>query len=217
MVRCLGRLLSSRLPSPGGVQRMPGAITSQGKNMVLRTLTLTAACIAISFFAYSCSGSSSDPTSRSSPTTTGTCEDSSRGCGNNSATAATPAARTPADPASATATTAAIAQMGLVSNVDLDKEPDPTRYVTSFKSTDKKIGVLVQLSPSGAAGEVVCEWRLNGRHLDVTGALKTRVEPGRWVYFDLTHKLSEFQKGDYEVVITVNGSEAQRTLTFAIQ
>ena len=99
----------------------------------------------------------------------------------------------------------------------MNKEPNPAQYVTAFKATDEKIGVLVQLSPGGIGGQVVCEWRLNGKHLEVTGTLQTRVEPGRWVYFDLTHKAKEFEKGDYEVVIKVNGSEAERVLSFAIR
>ena len=166
---------------------------------------------------------SSDSTAPSTPTASATGSGSAGtiGASAQSATSAlTPtagASRTSTVSVSATAAKAAIAQIGLVSNIDLNKEPNPAQYVTSFKAADEKIGVVVQLSPSGAGGLVVCEWRLNAEHLDVTGALQTRVEPGRWVYFDLTHRAKEFEKGNYEVVIKVNGSEAERTLSFAIR
>ena len=68
-----------------------------------------------------------------------------------------------------------------------------------------------------ATGEVNAAWKYNGQPLRASGTTRIRVDAGSWGYLGLARPGPGYDAGDYEVTLTIDGSNETQILKFSVK
>lgn len=105
-------------------------------------------------------------------------------------------------------------QAGLVARVP-NTTPDPSAFVTTFKPTDQTIYALFKLSSGpGSVAWVSAVWKYQGQAI-LASMASSPIKLGDWDQARLTME-SPFPRGDYELVLSVVGTDETKSLKFTI-
>jgi hypothetical protein len=110
--------------------------------------------------------------------------------------------------------TADFAEAKMASGVDTSREdPDPASFTTSFPPDAPAVYVVYRLT-EGDGGHVIATWKREGQVLRTDES--RNVPGGRWAFGAITPAPGGFQPGSYELILTIQGTAASRTLPFTI-